>query len=353
MRILTTEILPEIEYDLIDTPLIIAGSNSDRHRSVVGKRLGAFAALRKHLRKSLNHFDVINVHNYPAELCTFPHVKPVVWMCNEPPEVAVDVRLQNTPAISCKRLVYRAALKIERQVVRKYVTAAVVADEFNNRRFERLYGFSPSIVNYGIDCNYFSEKPMRPPENRNPGFTLLHVGMITPLKNQLASVGALQALKGAIPGLHLILAGQEEGSYADSVRAFIRNQGLGERVTFTGHVDRQTLRRLYYSSDVLLHPVKSQGGWLSPFEALCAGLPVIVSREMTASKIIEANELGIVTDNLPEAILEIFRDQTKYRDMAAAASLWTKRHLSWDMFSEKMLSVFYSAVSGFRRNNLL
>ena len=341
--ILTTGILPEIEHDLIDTRIINAADDAARYSNLMGPRLGSLTALRKQLRKTMDGFDVINVHNYPAELCTFPHSKPVVWMCNEPPEVAVNVRLQDASPFNWKRLVFRLILKLEQQIVRKYITVAVVADDFNQQRFERLYKFSPRIANYGIDHGFFSRKPDKVNRNGNL-FTLLHVGMVTPLKNQMESVKAVHSLKHRIPGIHLKLAGNEEGGYAENLRAYIRDNRLQEHVTFTGHIDRQALRGLFYSSDLLLHPVKSQGGWLSPFEALCTGLPIVVSTEMTASKIIGDNKLGIVSDDLPEAVYRVYQNRDAHREMAERAAGWVDTNLNWDAFSEKLVSAFKAAM---------
>ena len=341
--ILTTGILPEIKDDLIDTRIIKAADDAARYGTLMGNRLGSLVALRKQLKKNLNDYDVINVHNYPAELCTFPHSKPVVWMCNEPPEIAVNVRLQDASPFSWKRLVFKLILKVEQQIVKKYIPVAVVADDFNEQRFERLYGFSPRIANYGIDHDFFSQKPDKVVREGSL-FTLLHVGMITPLKNQMESVKAVKSLKDRIPGVRLKLAGSEEGIYADSLRVYIRDNGLQEHVSFTGHIDRQALRKLFFSSDLLLHPVKSQGGWLSPFEALCTGLPIVVSTEMTASKIIEDNGLGIVSDDLPEAISRVYQNRVAYCEKADRAAEWVNSHLNWDAFSEKLVSAFKAAM---------
>jgi glycosyltransferase involved in cell wall biosynthesis len=341
--ILTTGILPEIIHDLIDTRIINAADDAARYGSLMGTHLGSLAALRKQIKENLEFFDVINVHNYPAELCTFPHVKPVVWMCNEPPEVAVNVRLKDASPFSWKRLAFNTVLTFEKQVVKRYISVAVVADDFNKRRFDRLYGFSPRIANYGIDHDFFSQIPdeINRDENR---FTLLHVGMITPLKNQIDSVKALKSLQERIPGVHLVLAGNAEGRYAESLKAYIRDNKLQDYVTFTGHIDRHALRDLFFTSDILLHPVKSQGGWLSPFEALCAKLPIVVSQEMTASSIIKDHQLGRIADDLPEAISLVYEDREKYRKMAERASGWVKNNLSWDRFSEQMLTAFKTAM---------
>ena len=112
----------------------------------------------------------------------------------------------------------------------------------------------------------------------------------------------------------------------------------------TGHLKREQIRTLYQTCNVLLHPIKSQGGWLSPFEALCAKLPIIVSPAMTASDIIERENLGIVTNDYASAVLDIYRNPERHNEMASRRAEWVRENLSWNSFSEKMVEVFYKAV---------
>lgn len=347
--VLTAELQPEIEKEFHRTEVILAKGSSASASCGFRGAVAAFLSIRSALRKEINRFDLINVHNYPSELCTFPISKPVVWMCNEPPEVAVNVRTLDTASTIWKRMAYRSFLFAERQVVRNYITSVVVADEFNRSRFERLYGFAPSVINYGIDSDFFSHGSVVATPRDPSGFTLLHVGMVTPLKNQIESIKTIEALMGAVSGIRLILAGKDDGPYAQSLHRYVRDKGLEHRVTFSGHITRDNLRRLLFSADVLIHPVKSQGGWLSPFEALCAGTPIIVSNEMTASQIIRKNDIGVVTDNFPEAVSSVYRNLSEYRKMADRGRQWVSRNLSWERFAEEMLQVFLSALQRHRK----
>lgn len=338
--LLTEMILPEIERDLLDTQIITcpvsASENDTQPLSPLRTLWFLYGGVRKHGKR----FDLINVHNYPAELLAFGQNKPVVWMCNEPPEVAVNVRVQDLPACNPKRLLFDALLCFDRYVVRRHIRSVVVADSFNEARFRRIYGFTPHIINYGIDCDYFATPVKTAAKKAKGSFTMLHVGMQTPMKNQMESVLTLERLQNRIPGIRLILAGQGQPRYLGLLKRVIHEKGLEGRVQFTGHVDREQIRRLYHTCDVLLHPIKAQGGWLSPFEAVSAGLPVVVSREMTAADIIKEEDLGLVTDDFAAGVADVYLNRGKYVKAAVGRAEWVRDHLSWDIFSEKMLSIF-------------
>ena len=345
--LLTTYILPEIEKDFINTQLIQYPpiSHHDRNDQKRYHPLKLLWLLNKGVRQHLNHFDLINVHNYPAEFSTLPHQKPVVWMCNEPLDVAVQVRLDRTSKLSPKRPLFKGLLAFERYVVRTYVKNAVVADAFNKERFIKLYGFDPHVISYGIDYDYFAANPSQTTRKSNGAFRVLHVGMLTPLKNQMESIKAIAKLKGAIPDIKLTLAGLGEGQYLESIKAYLSDHQLGDHVDITGHLTREQIRDLFHTSNALLHPIGSQGGWLSPFEAICAGLPIVVSPDMTASDIVQKENLGVVTRDYAGALMDIYQKPESYDEMKDRRAAWVRDNLSWDKFSENMLHVFQKTLS--------
>lgn len=338
--LLTTAILPEMEKDLRGARVIIQPQSQGLRNFLNIREILALAAGTRRLS---GDFDVVNFHNYPAELGSLLCGTPSVWMCNEPPEISLG------PELESSKLRHRAAarfiLALDRFAARRRLTAAVVADDFNSRRFQRIYGVVPEVINYGIDHDFFSLNPgglRRDPSH----FTVLQAGMITPQKNQMESLKAVERLSGEIPGIRLILAGYGEGEYFESVKRYLSERGLGSRVLLTGHVDKDKIRELYHTSDVLLHPVKSQGGWLSPFEALSSGLPVIVSGEMTASDIIKKNGIGTVTSDYTSAVLETRNNRGKCLQAAEKGRKWVADNLSWDNYCGRMLSLFKTVAAG-------
>jgi len=342
--LLTTNLSADIEKDLAGTQIIAYPYK--RFQSFRAP-LNLFRLLwRLHIgvRAHINDFDVINVHNYPAELSVFPFRKPVVWMCNEPPEVHVEFSAEGKHTL--RRLIIGSILGFEKRVVKKYVGDVVVADKFNAKRFREIYGSRPHIINYGIDYDYFAGYDMASINKKSPHhFTVLHVGMLTPQKGQIESLRAISKLRDRIPGIKLILAGFGQGQYLSTLKEFITTRNLEEIVRFEGHVDRERIRELYHTSDVLLHPIGSQGGWLAPFEAAASKIPIVVSKEMTASELIKEKNLGVVTDDFAEALLDIYKNRSKYDKVATQRAEWVRDHLSWDNFCEKMLGVFHRAIN--------
>jgi glycosyltransferase involved in cell wall biosynthesis len=336
--LLTTNIIPEIESDLKNTEIIKFPFEVRNNWSDLVKNIWL---LNKGIRRNIDRFDVINVHNAPAELAALTSSKPVVWLCNEPPEVLLGGSAHKEGLL--KRFAKNTFYGFDKQIVKRYIKNVVVADEFNALRFKNLYGIEPEIIPYGINYDFFSIPPESPPRRADSRFTVLHAGIINPLKNQLASLKAINILRKDIPEILLILAGHQEANYYAEVKEYIALHRLKRYVEFTGHITRDRLRELFYTSDALLHPIKSQGGWLTPFEAMSAALPIVVSRDMTAASIVEREGIGTVTDNYSEAILDIYKNPDKYKEQGSRGKRYVKNNLTWNNFSSSMVKAFEKA----------
>jgi glycosyltransferase involved in cell wall biosynthesis len=350
--LLTTSISPEVENELKGTEIIIKET-----KEVFNKKIpfSEIFALYRGVRENASNFDLINVHNYPAELSVFRCNKPVVWMCNEPILYLMLEQFSSfsrksipkTISLFCSKIMLRALFELEKFIVKNYIDYVCVADNFNAKRFKKIYGFEPEIINYGIDCEFFAKG------NKNKilseyglynNFIVLQVGWIQPFKNQMESLRTVEKLREKIPNIKLILVGFEDREYRMILDRYIKKNNLEQYVIFTGHLNREKIRDFYHACDVLLHPVKPQGGWLVPFEALCARKPIVVSPEMTASDIIKREGIGMVTTDFAGAIWDIYNNPNKYVKMVERGQMWVRENLNWNKFCENMVKIFYKAT---------
>ena len=347
--ILTTEMIPEIRADLVDTDVIIE-KNKGEATTVRAQYKMQMEALTRGVTKYQNNFDIIHPHNFPSEIAAASSTKPIVWMCNEPELYLLKNHPNFKSTLSLDRTYFFLLFLKEKFLVKKHIRRVVVSDESNAERFHSIYNFSPYIINYGIDYDFFSsnDAALQPQNDDLSGkFIVLHVGMITPYKNQLESLKALNEVKKQIPEIVLIFAGGGyDEIYKKRIDAYIQEHNLADRVIFKGHINRNELRTLYYKTDVMIHPIKAQGGWLSPFEMLSAGKPIIVSKEMTASHIIEKEGIGVVTDTYAQAIIDVYKNKDRYRQMADRGREYVAHNLSWNSYGDKMLQVFKLADLG-------
>ncbi len=296
--------------------------------------------LNKLYKEHVRDFDVVNIHNFPACWSAFPKVKSVVWMCNEPPDLWYDSDDNHGYMAKVLRNIF---LGVNRTMINKYVDEICVSDDFNARRATERYGKPVHVINYGIDYGFYSQY-----DNQLDftDFTVLQVGVISKEKNQLESVKAIEKLKGIIPNIRLVLAGMDDGgAYSVKLKKYINDHGLVDNVMMIGHRSRDDIRDLYHICNVSVFPIKSKGGWLSPFEAMCGGKPVIVSDKMTASDIIRKEKIGVVSDNIVDAILDVYNNKDNYNEMIEKGRMFVRNRLSWDRYCQGIVDVLSAQIN--------
>jgi glycosyltransferase involved in cell wall biosynthesis len=338
---LTTAILPEMEKELKGTDVIVCASPAP----VLFPVLQEAKSLNKGVKDVFADFDVINVHNFPAELSVFGVHKPVVWMCNEPPEVSLR---PETSWLSISNIKRKMLLALDTFLVKRYIKHVIVSDTYNAKRFSGFYRIQPKVINYGVDYEFFKdgnkENALKKYDLAPNDFITLQVGMLTPYKNQLESIKAIEAVKDRIPNIKLVLAGLGQNEYSRMLEQYVKEESLEKHVFFVGHIDREGVRDLFAACNVVLHPIKSQGGWLAPFEALCAKKIIVVSPELTCADIIQKEEIGTVTTDLSRALLEIYLSPEHFESKAEKGCNWVKDNLNWDKFCSGMLETFKEAL---------
>jgi len=311
VTILTTNMLPEIKQQFKEARIL---------------QCKDFAEMSNVFQLICQDFDVINIHNSPAQLLPFTRKLNTVWMCNEPP--GLDGETYN---ISNK----------EKQMVQNHIKKVVVADKANQKRFKEIFNMDSHIVPYGIDYDFFSKgypERMRDKYHLQNNFVVTQVALIHLIKNQLRTIEIFKEFKKKIPNAKLILAG-EETDYKDLVEKKMVERGVADDVIFTGLITREDIRDLYHASDVMIQPCKAHGSWLSVFEAMSAGKPVLVSEEMTASSILEENKIGFVCKENKDFVQRM----EKIKEVGFEETIgknWVQKNLTWDKFCKGMLEVF-------------
>jgi len=310
--ILTTRIISQIRRDL-DRRVKVYLSEEENLPSLISR----FKDVQK-------DYDIINYHNHPSEYLSKYATLPQVFMFNEPSQIVLDGGHPPKEEIEAVR-------RIER---------IVVNSRFEQNRIKREYGVDSTINFYGIDYDFWSIKDDSYKWIKRPN--IITVGWISDMKNQVESVRVLAEVKKEVPECRLLLVGNNTLPYTQKVVDLSRKLGVEDSVIFTGLVPRIEVRKYYGASDVALFPYKSQGGCLSPFQAICNKVPVIVYPTAIVSEILLQNNLGIVSDDPVQFIVESLNNSSLY-DVYKAAE-WVKDNLTWERYCRKMEEIMEELV---------
>jgi glycosyltransferase involved in cell wall biosynthesis len=129
---------------------------------------------------------------------------------------------------------------------------------------------------------------------------------------------------------YLVYAG--DGPLREEMESEARSLGVSEQVRFLGFVNQSRLPQVYAASDLLVLPSKHEPFGLVVNEAMCCGVPVVVSDRVGARlDLVEGYETGFVypagdVEALAKVLREALPDRERLRRMGGAAR---KRMETW------------------------
>jgi glycosyltransferase involved in cell wall biosynthesis len=146
--------------------------------------------------------------------------------------------------------------------------------------------------------------------------TILHVlvGVLSARKNHIVGIGAIEQLPDPH---HLIIAGPvfpEERDYAARLARRVRSSSASGRLSLIAEFVPD-VEELMYAADCLWMPSKEEGLGNVMLEALCCGVPCIISNRLGLDEHISDGRNGLKAEPTPQAwsaavlsMAELFRD---------------------------------------------
>jgi glycosyltransferase involved in cell wall biosynthesis len=245
----------------------------------------------------------------------------------------------------------------------------VIATGDNNIAYFKKYGVkderifrAPFTVDQALFVNARNKKSALRQDYRakygieNDEMVLLFVGKLMSIKRPQDLLDALsiaQVALGQAVKLVAFFAGDGVMRKELETEALLKNS----RAIFAGFINVDLLPSIYAMSDVLVFPSERDAYGLSAREAICVGLPLIVSDQIGCVGILDAarpNYNALVYPNsnvgaLVKTIVMLANDSQKLEEMSQASL-----RVAHEMREEISVSGFLSAVSSaFDRSQIL
>ena len=169
-------------------------------------------------------------------------------------------------------------------------------------------------------------------------------GTVERRKNLEVLIRALPALEGA----HVVSVGPPT-PYQSACERLAQQLGVHDRVTFRGYVERETLLGLYATCALVAVPSTYEGFGYAAAQALCAGVPVLVSDRSSLPEVVQTSAPIVPADDVAawtSAIKAIFDDEPKANAHAASQRASAISRFSWSTSACHMLSVYEFALRG-------
>ena len=269
----------------------------------------------------------------PALAARAPSV-PLIAVLHQPPGGIDHGPLRTTVQRRLDRLAYRRA--------RLLVAASdLLADQL---RAEGLTWAPIRVVPPGRDV---APAPATRPQELRQGTlaAFLCVANWVERKGILELLEAFARLPAGAGALHLAGDDRVDPAYAARVRARLAGPDLAGRVVVHGPLSREQVAALYHGADVFVLPSLREPFGTVFGEAMAAGLPVVGWRAGNLPHLAEHGKEGMVLEPgdvaaLADALLLLARDETRRRDLGAAAR---RRALTRPTWAEAA-AAFFGAV---------
>ncbi len=258
--------------------------------------------------------------------------------------------LDETEGFSLKKVLKSWWLKF----VYRFVDTAFYVGEANRAYFLK-YGLNKgqlAFAPHAVDNDWFEQQvgvqQMRSKRWRvelgikDEEIVFLFVGKLEPKKNPTLLLLAFLGLNES--KAHLVFAGA--GELEGELKQLVKKEGIGYKIHFLGFQNQRAMPAVYGLGNILVLPSNGPGEtWgLAVNEAMCCGLPVIVSDKVgCARNLIDEGETGYIfsldnPEKLGEAMIKFLGLDYEYRETMSKLTQTKVSHYTIPLAVERLVN---------------
>jgi glycosyltransferase involved in cell wall biosynthesis len=180
---------------------------------------------------------------------------------------------------------------------------------------------------------------------------LLFMGRLHSKKRPDILPDVLSSVKASFPNTTLIFAGSGDESYLKSIQGRAQLLGLGDSVRFMGHLSGEAKFSVLAAADVFLLPSHQENFGIAVAEALHAGVPVVLTKNVNIWREVEDANAGIaVTDDdlnqrFASSVIALLSDDKRRAIMSRNAQKLANDAFSWDSSCKRTLKIYEDVLA--------
>jgi glycosyltransferase involved in cell wall biosynthesis len=302
--------------------------------------------------RDIKAFDLVHIHmvfRFPQAAAAHFARKFNVPYCIQPHGALVDY-VYNNPKRRFSRHLF--ARTVEARNIAG--SAAMIFTATNELENARKIGFTPPrsfIVPVGInaadlekdiDCGPFLKKYGL--EGRE---VLLWMGRLTAKKALDVVIGAFNRISLRRPEATLVLVGPDNEGLGPTVRRWVQEAGLENRVIFTGMLKGDEKHQAFRAASVFIFPSYAENFGVVMLEAMAAGCPLIISRGIDVWQEIEATGAAFVVNSdvteVADATCSILDDSARRALMGQAGKKGIYR-FDWSRVGDELEGAYQAMI---------
>ncbi|KYH28528.1 MULTISPECIES: glycosyltransferase family 4 protein [Clostridium] len=203
------------------------------------------------------------------------------------------------------------------------------------------------IIPNGVKVVNFQEKNdlynVRKKYAKNDEKIVLYIGRHVFEKGIHILINAIPEILKENAKIKFIIAGT--GSMTEELKDIVLNEGIEEKVIFTGYISEEEKGKLYRISDAAVFPSIYEPFGIVALEAMAAGCPVIASDIGGFSEIIRHGINGLKfmsgsTTSLKDSLLEVLNNTELANKLRENGLKSVKENYSWKQIAELTTEVY-------------
>jgi glycosyltransferase involved in cell wall biosynthesis len=299
-------------------------------------------------------FDVVNLHDFAYRVSYFykkinPRAK-ILWTQNDPPYVYLP---KENPVFDLLSRIYNRLKDFMSRRYFKAIDKSLVLD-LHNEEWAKKRGLKPVMIRDGIDFkNFYAPVKDISEKSKAKSFQIMGLGALTSYRRFEDTILAVKLLREqGYDARALIIAADiwEEGECRAKLQNMVEENKLEHFIELRFKpASNEELQKAYWGSDMFamtmyLPPPRNGYGWgLINFEAMAAGLPLIINRTCAATEVLVDGKHALFVDPMsPEQIAEkakmLIDDPGLYYRIATAGQKFVKENMSWEKYAKQILS---------------
>lgn len=177
--------------------------------------------------------------------------------------------------------------------------------------------------------------------------TVLFLSRLHPVKNIELLFDAWPFVQKQLPDARLLIAGDGDPTYVRDLRS--RAGEFGSSMSFLGYVDGEAKRHLLASADLFVLPSLHENFGIAVFQAIAAGLPVVITSEVQLSHFVREHSLGLIPHRSATALADAMvgalnDDELSERSRTHGATL-LQEYFSARSVGERLLDMYRFAIA--------
>jgi glycosyltransferase involved in cell wall biosynthesis len=179
---------------------------------------------------------------------------------------------------------------------------------------------------------------------------LLFLSRLDAKKNIEGLLGAVALLKGEMPGLRLLVAGDGTPEYVTSLKARADALGVSEHIVWAGHVEGDAKSAAFAAADVFVLPSYSENFGIAAAEALAAGLPCVLGEGVAIAEDVVQAQAGLTVNTDAQSIAgglrRIIASQEGLLRMSANARQLAQERFSMQAMGARLKQLYTDILNG-------